>query len=521
MRILMINVPHPAIGSRVPDEHLPPLGLLAIGGPLLDDGHEVSLLDAEFGPMSIQEIQQEASRRAPDAVLFGHSGSSSADPIVAEVSQAVRERLPTAHIIYGGVYPTYHWREVLTAQPQIDVVVRGEGEETIRRLIRALEQKTALDAVEGIAYREDGVVVSTRIPEVISNLDAYRIGWELIDFRRYSYWDKRRAVVVQFSRGCHHQCSYCGQRGFWRRWRHRDPKAFAKELARLHREQGVEVINFADENPAASKRVWRTFLEALIEEKVPLILVGSIRADDIVRDADILHLYKRAGFERFLLGIESYDADALIKVRKGGSVSKDRQAIQLLRREGILSMATMVVGFAERSDKDFYNNFRHLLSYDPDQIQIIYATPHQWTDFYEENKSRKVILPDQRKWDYKHQVLALEKVPAWRVFVWVKLMEAGMQLRPKAVGRLLLHPDRSIRRAMRWYYKIGIKVWFHQVGSWRWDQMAKTAESLAVFWDKNQQSRMDGSRPHKKRPSVTEHQFRFVRRFRSLMLKRG
>src|ERR671916_155723 len=56
MRILLINPPHTAIGSRIPREHLPPLGLLAVGGPLLDDGHEVRLLDAEFGPMSTYDI---------------------------------------------------------------------------------------------------------------------------------------------------------------------------------------------------------------------------------------------------------------------------------------------------------------------------------------------------------------------------------------------------------------------------------------------------------------------------------
>ena len=52
MKILLLNPPHPAIGSRIPQEHLPPLGLLALGGPLLDAGHQVRLLDAEFGPMT-------------------------------------------------------------------------------------------------------------------------------------------------------------------------------------------------------------------------------------------------------------------------------------------------------------------------------------------------------------------------------------------------------------------------------------------------------------------------------------
>ena len=68
MRILLINVPHPSIGSRIPDDHLPPLGLLAIGGPLLDDGHDVHLIDGEFGPMPIASHRgrrRSASRRTP------------------------------------------------------------------------------------------------------------------------------------------------------------------------------------------------------------------------------------------------------------------------------------------------------------------------------------------------------------------------------------------------------------------------------------------------------------------------
>jgi hypothetical protein len=65
MRFLLVNVPHPAIGSRIPDDHLPPLGLLNIGGPLIDDGHEVKPLDAEFGPMPIDEIVSHITQHLP------------------------------------------------------------------------------------------------------------------------------------------------------------------------------------------------------------------------------------------------------------------------------------------------------------------------------------------------------------------------------------------------------------------------------------------------------------------------
>jgi anaerobic magnesium-protoporphyrin IX monomethyl ester cyclase len=304
MVILLINPPHPSIGSRIPRERLPPLGLLSVGGPLIDAGRNVRLLDAEFGPLPVSKIVEQAVACAPGAVLVGHSGSTSGHPIVADITRAMRAALPATWIVYGGVFPTYHWREVLAEEPHIDVIVRGEGEETETRVIRALETHAPLHAVPGIAFRKEGVPVATPPASPIRDLHAFRVGWELIDPSRYSYWGDRRAVVAQFSRGCPHACNYCGQRLFWTRWRHRDPQAFAAELAWLHRTYGVEVIDLADENPTASREAWRAFLEALIAEKVPLTLVGSTRADDIVRDADILHLYKKAGVARFLLGIE-------------------------------------------------------------------------------------------------------------------------------------------------------------------------------------------------------------------------
>jgi len=463
MRILLINVPHPAIGSRIPREQLPPYGLLCVGGPLIDDGHEVSLLDGEFGPMRLDAIVAEAVRRKPAAVLFGHSGSSSGHPIIAQAARMIRAALPGAHIIYGGVHPTYFWREILSEEPWVDAIVRGEGEETIRQLIRALSAGQALGDIRGIAFRRGGEVIGTPAAPVIRDLDAYRIGWELIDHTRYSYWGGKRAVVVQFSRGCPHLCTYCGQRGFWTRWRHRDPVLLAKEIARLHREHGVQVFNFADENPSAGRKAWKAFLEALIAEDIDVTLVGSTRADDIVRDAEFLHLYKQAGFERFLMGTEDTDEDTLKLIRKGGATSTDREAIRLLREHNILSMATWVAGFVDQTDRDMWHSLRRLIAYDPDQIQALYVTPHRWTPYYREAENREVVQTDKTKWDYKHQVLGMAKMPPWRLFLWVKFIEVAMQTRPRALRRLMWNPEPKMRHAIRWYYRMGRRVWFHEI----------------------------------------------------------
>lgn len=481
MRILLINVPHPSIGSRIPDDHLPPLGLLAIGGPLIDAGHEVRLIDGDLNAMPLTALIAEAVQWQPNAVLFGHSGSTSGHPVIAEVARSVAAALPKAHIIYGGVFPTYHWREILVAEPYVTAIVRGEGEETIVHLMDALAHGRRLDDLAGIALSSTKGPRATAPAPLIRDLDAHRIGWELLDLARYSYWGGLRAVVVQFSRGCPHLCTYCGQRGFWTRWRHRDPVLFAKEIARLHREQGVKVFNFADENPTVSKKAWQTFLEALISENIDVILVGSTRADDIVRDADILHLYKKAGWERFLLGMENTDEKTLVNIRKGTTTATDREAIRLMRQHGILSLATWAVGFEEETDRDHWRGLRQLLVYDPDQIQILYATPHRWTPFFRTVANRKVIQTDLRLWDYKHQVLATQHMPPWRVVLWVKFTEVVMQCRPKALYRVLFHPDRGLRWAMRWYTQIGRRVWFHEIWRFLWDRRAKNGPQVSDF----------------------------------------
>lgn len=509
MRIVLLNPPHRSIGSRVPGELLPPYGLLCVGGPLIDAGHEVRLLNADIAPMTLPAIVDNLRADPPDAVLIGHSGSTSVHPVVMELAGMIRAALPGVRIVYGGVFPTYHWEDILRDVPAVDVIVRGEGEVTAPALMAALDHDTPLDDVRGIAFRREGVPVATAPAPMLADLDSARVGWELIDFAAHSYWGGKRAVVMQFSRGCPHLCTYCGQRGFWTQWRHRDPVLFAREIARLVRDHGVELVNLADENPTSSRKAWLAFLRALIAEDVKVLIVGSTRADDIVRDADILPLYRQAGCIRFLMGLEGTDEATLATVKKGGTRAKDRQAIDLLRANGMIGLCTFAVGFEEETDADYWRLMRHLLAYDPDQVMSVYATPHRWTPFHGQSAHRRVIRTDLRLWDYKHQVLETPKVAAWRVFLWVKLIEAVLQLRPRALWRIWRQPDPDLRHAMRWYTAMGRGVWLHE---WRDALRFRTRRgpTVAAFWGAAQlpENAMDRRRPSRA-AQVSHHQTAF------------
>src|SRR6218665_2907136 len=121
MHIALINPPHTAIGSRIPREHLPPLGLLCGGGPLLDAGKQVKVIDGELAPLSLEQIVQAVAQSKAGLAMIGHSGSSSVHATVLQLCVLLKKALPWVRIVYGGVHPTYHRDEILAEGPDIHV----------------------------------------------------------------------------------------------------------------------------------------------------------------------------------------------------------------------------------------------------------------------------------------------------------------------------------------------------------------------------------------------------------------
>lgn len=460
IRILLINPPYISLTSRGVGHQIP-FGLLCLGGPLIDAGHDVRLLDAERHHLLQDDIEHEIAAVQPDIVMTGHAGSTPAHPACLETLAAAKRAFPSAVTVYGGVYPTYHAADVMSESDAVDIIVRGEGEAVVLALADCLRQGAPLSGINGITFREeDGNLRENPPASSIKKLDEWRIGWELIeDWDLYQCFGLGRAAIIQFSRGCPHRCSYCGQYQFWSRWRYRDPKAVASEIGRLYRMHGVRFVDLADENPTSSKRLWREFLQAMVAENVPVRLFATIRATDIVRDADILPLMKSAGMICVLMGIETTDPGTLASIRKGSTAREDHRAVALLRQHGILSMLGHIVGFEEERLEDYGRAIRQVSFYDPDLLNAMYVTPHRWSDWAAENAARTVVQTDRSKWDYRHQLLSSRHLSSRAIFWLVKLMELAIHARPKALRRVLFHPDRELRAHLRWCFRYSFCVW--------------------------------------------------------------
>jgi anaerobic magnesium-protoporphyrin IX monomethyl ester cyclase len=466
MRVLLINPPYQTLTSNLGVGHQVPLGLLMIGGALLDHGHEVRLLDAEAERLSIDGILERSLPFKPTVIMTGHAGSTPAHPVCVRMLQALKQALPSSVIVYGGVYPTYHAREILMKEAAIDVIVRGEGEATIVELLAQLEHHSVSDsanATAGLCFRSNDKIIYTVDRPAIRNLDDYRIGWELIeDWDRYQCFGLGRAAIIQLSRGCPHRCTYCGQHGFWISWRHRDPVRVADEIQWLHDTHGVRFITLADENPTTLPEVWRSFLEEVASRNIDVHFFATIRATDIVRDEAILPLYRSAGLLYILMGVDTVDEEVQAQIRKNSTLATDRRACQLLRQNGIFAMLGYIVGFEEENWRSYRRAQQRLKEYDADLLNAMFVTPHRWTPFADEQRDRRVIQSDLNKWDYRHQVLAHRDLATWKVFAGVKWLELCFHLHPRRL-RSWLSSGPFVRRQIAWcFFHTGL-VWLGEI----------------------------------------------------------
>jgi anaerobic magnesium-protoporphyrin IX monomethyl ester cyclase len=457
-RIVLINPARHFIANQHGLGYLIPLGLVCIGGPLIDAGFKVKLIDHDLYGWPINQLIQELSDFKTDYILLGHSGSTAAHKTALKTIRAIHQKLPHVRVVYGGVYPSYADRVVMAECEEIDVVVRGEGEQTIVGLIRTWEQTDDLSGVDGITWRRGREIVVNRSRTPIRNLDEYRPGWELVDWPRYSMFGFKSAAGLQFSRGCTLTCVYCGQWMFWKKWRHRSPENIVEQLKTLAGQYGVKIIWFADENFAADREIARDILERIAEANLGLSLNLNMTAADVVRDADLIPLYKRAGVDYIVMGVETMKDELITSIRKNNPFEVSKEAVRLLRENNIISLTNLIYGLEEESWRSIQEKFNGLLELDSDILNAMYLTPHFWTAQGKATEPDDVIQLDQDKWSYRNQVLATRHLPPVGLFFGVKLTEILFHLRPRAVRRWLFGKDKRYVQIMRHSMWIGLRV---------------------------------------------------------------
>lgn len=366
----------------------PPLAFVSLAAMARKAGWETAIYDAMTKNHDLKEIGAYLKEHKPDVV--GITSATSMIVAALDVLKLAKELDPNVLTIAGGVHPTFCYEELLTQNPKVvDIIVRGEGEITLFELLSRLRTDKSFDDVKGLAFSRNGDVIATQEREFIEDLDSIPMAWDLLDWKDYKYFviPDSRLGAISSSRGCNQDCTFCSQQKFWKQsWRGRSPENVVAEIERLRDEHGVNVVLIADELPTKDRDRWEQLLDLLIERDLGVYLLMETRVEDIVRDKDILHKYRRAGIVHIYIGVEATDQKTLDMIKKDISVEQSLEAIRLIHKHNMITETSFVLGFPDETKTSIARTLKLARFYNPDFAHFLAITPWPYANLYEEVK---------------------------------------------------------------------------------------------------------------------------------------
>ena len=415
MRIVFIHPNYHSGGAEIAGTW-PPAWVAYLAGALRDAGFaDVHFIDAMTDDLSEDELRARLTAMQPDIV--GTTAITPAIYIAEQTLQLAQEVCPDAITILGGVHATFMYKQVLTEAPWIDAIVRGEGEEIIVELVRAIADgrwPQQRHRIKGIAYRSGREIVATPAAPTVKNLDGINPDWNVLDWDKYKYIPlNKRVAIPNMARGCPFTCSFCSQWKFWRDYRVRDPKKVVDEIENLVTEHGVGFFILADEEPTINRKKFNEFCDELIARDLPDKVQWGIntRVTDILRDEHNLKHWRKAGLVHVSLGTEAAAQMKLDLFNKETRVDDNRRAIELLKKADIFVEAQFIVGLENETAETLEETYRFAREWDPDLANWSMYTPWPFTPLFQE-LGDKVEVFDFSKYNFVTPImkpLAMER----------------------------------------------------------------------------------------------------------------
>jgi radical SAM superfamily enzyme YgiQ (UPF0313 family) len=384
MRFLLINSP---IRLGRPANCFP-TGLGIVAQVLLDGGHEVEVLDANALRLDTGQVLDQLPQHGVDAIAI--SGLVSTYRFQHELIAAIKARQPHVPLIAGGGCATSVPQLMMERTP-IDLLVVGEGEQTVLELAGALERDEPLDAIPGLVFRgpEGPVVTAPRAPA--PDLDGFPLpAYDRFPTELYvenPIWiEAVPSMNVISSRGCPMDCNFCYNLFGRRSYRTRGVDAIAAEVHLLKRDYGVRYISFVDDNLTINRRHLRAVCEVMEAEGVGWGCHGRV---DTATD-DRLAWMAASGCDWLGFGIESGSQRILDRMSKRATVEGASAAIRRTRAHGIHANTTFIIGYPGEDLQSIQETLRFKVELDC-RHGSFFATPYPGTQLYDDAQARGLI----------------------------------------------------------------------------------------------------------------------------------
>jgi anaerobic magnesium-protoporphyrin IX monomethyl ester cyclase len=334
VRIAIIATPYPL--TEIPS---PPLGITYVAAAFAAAGAEVKIFDYIVSGYSREKLAQQLNDFQPDATGIGCVTMNFYE--AQRVLQDVKDINPEIITMIGGPHVSFTAEETLRRYPSIDLIFLGEAEETIREISPVLKQRNNWPAINGIAWRQDGVIIINGKRNFITDVDAIPLpARHLLPVSRYRALGFPVSMIT--GRGCPNSCIFClGRKMVGSKIRRRKAKNVLDEMEQIIA-LGFERINIADDLFAADKDRVKEICAGIKERGLKFTWSAFARVDTV--DREMLEAMVAAGCDSVSFGVESGNPAMLKTIKKGIKLEQVRNAVQMCKKAGMLAHASFIVG---------------------------------------------------------------------------------------------------------------------------------------------------------------------------------
>lgn len=395
MKILLVSPESRLWNSRAHIHN----GLGYLAGALIQAGYrDVDIFD---GAVETETLDARLTREQFDIV-----GISSPTPLIDEAwRDATIAKQHGAITIMGGPHPTLMPEETL--KPDVDFVVRNEGEETMvewlntirahstLRVTSGIFDRAPLREIRGLSYRDEaGNVIHNPPRPLAQELDAIPFpAYQLFKIDRYTNLQPltdgldphARSYTILTSRGCPYQCTYCSKPITGNTWRARSVENVIAEWKMLVNDFHATEIGVTDDIWNLNLNRAKELCRALIAEglnRVPWVTIHGMKVNHT--DAELFQLMKQAGCRRVGFGVESGDPEILKRaVKKSQTLDQVRGAFRNAKAAKLQTMGFFIYGMPTETEATMEKTTRFALELNPDLANFMIAAPYPGTEMWE------------------------------------------------------------------------------------------------------------------------------------------
>lgn len=365
-----------------------PFSLMHLHAYLKSPDFDVRILDERLVP----DMDALISGLNGDAVCFGISSFTGIQIHNGlRIAEKLKARFPRVPIVWGGWHSSCMADQTIK-HPLVDIVVRGQGEETFKELLGALSLGESLKGIKGVSYKENGVAVHNPDRDPGPVLKGLSLSYELFDVDKYIYkqpWGDRSIGLIT-SLGCPFNCGFCAVACVYKRHTfYRDVDIVLGEIDYLVDKHRINAITFDDDNFFVSAARVREFCGKLAAKPYKIAWDAGAHVGLLLNHYtdDDLRLIKRSGCQQIYIGAESGSDEVMDLIGKKTTAAQTREYVRKMKDIGIKSFLSTMACFPGVSEEDIHSTMDMILEcrdIDPGlRYRLFYYTPYPATPLYQ------------------------------------------------------------------------------------------------------------------------------------------